>query len=72
MTKKHFIALAAIFRNIGGDDSPICIEWMGTTWMRVSDYNKVVRDVADLCAESNERFDRPKFLKACGMEETNE
>lgn len=28
---------------------------------------KLINEVADMCAETNERFDRPRFQKAAGM-----
>lgn len=54
-TKRHFEAIAAIFR--AWTDDP-CYE---------DDLTCIARDFADLFGEHNERFDREKFLSACGL-----
>lgn len=53
MTQKHFIALAALVASVKEQGGSI-------------GYEKLANDLADICAESNERFDRTRFLAACG------
>lgn len=63
MTKKHFEALAAALK----------AEQPGTNWdpNKHVQYRLDVRAVADVCARFNPNFDRARFLKACGVEESN-
>ena len=66
MTKKHFEALAAALfearehtgHNASWDDG-VDAQWL-----------KDVAVVADVCATTNPRFDRARFLAACGVEES--
>lgn len=55
MTKKHFEALAAIVNDNRFDGS------------RKEACESIARDMADLFAEENPRFDRERFLTACGF-----
>lgn len=55
MTKKHFEALAAALR---------------TTSLTDKDHANVSHRIADVCARFNPNFDRARFLKACGVEES--
>ena len=52
MSKKHFVALAKKIACI--EDSEVRKE--------------VASAVADVCADCNDRFDRGRFLRACGVE----
>lgn len=58
MTRKHFEAIAAIIDGIsigqGGHDVVTLFE--------------VTERLADYFASQNERFDRERFLKACGFD----
>lgn len=63
MTKKHFQAIASLFTwRAGHNYSPIDFD---------AGYNQAVSDIAndlaDYFAIENERFDRTKFLTACGL-----
>lgn len=58
MTKKDFEAIArAIYGGRCTADS--------VGQLSMADY--IARSVADVCAESNEQFDRDRFLRACGL-----
>lgn len=54
-TRKHYRAIAKILKN--HDDF---IE-------RVNKYTSLCNDLADYFASDNPRFDREKFLAACGV-----
>src|SRR5262245_55586157 len=59
MTKKHFIKLAAALKGaapVPENSDPI------TAW------RMTVNAVADVCASTNELFDRERFLVACGAQ----
>lgn len=58
MTRKDFELIASVMRNNQPHymDQPMHSQW-------ASDCNRL----ADRFAEVNERFDRGKFLKACGL-----
>ena len=59
MTKKHYEALARIL------SSQMCDAEMETCQHTV---RLITRDIADYLATENPRFDRSRFLKACGLE----
>jgi hypothetical protein len=62
MTKRHFIALAAIVRGnveaVANGDEDENVHAMLET---------VASEIADFCGRENERFDRDKFMGACGL-----
>lgn len=51
MTRKHFVALAAMLKRIDGK-------------LPSGDFAALVATIADLCESQNERFDRDRFVKA--------
>jgi|CXWL01.1.fsa_nt_gi hypothetical protein len=51
MTKKHFEAFAVLVR----------------AWPWPEQRARLGAELADLCAAVNPRFDRTRFLKACGV-----
>ena len=51
MSRKHFIALAEAIRNISNPE----------------ERKRAANAVADVCAGSNGRFDRARFIRACGV-----
>lgn len=65
MTRKHFEALAAALRSIrpqverradqGAYNVGCCDQW-----------NSDVSRIATVCEQANDRFDRRKFIQACG------
>jgi hypothetical protein len=59
MTRKDFEAIAKAVRN--ATDEAVACE-MGD---ELTGINMVVRHLAIMCAESNERFDKDRFLRAC-------
>jgi hypothetical protein len=54
MSKKHFAALAAGFRQVRSENA-----W--ETWYGM------VQATANVCAQANARFDRERFYRACGI-----
>ena len=54
MSKKDFEALAEVVRFASGCTEARSVEW----W---------AHELADVCAKTNPRFDRARFLKACGV-----
>lgn len=58
MTKKHYEAIARIFRGIELD----------TDGFIETHYENIVSRLADYFESENPRFDRDKFLSACGVE----
>ena len=53
MTKKDFILIAATLKSLKPDAD--------------GNWNSTCRAFADMCASQNPRFDRQKFLDACGV-----
>ncbi len=53
MTKKHFVAIAAAIKEL----------WENSD--NVDAVDEVARAIADVCADSNPRFNRARFLSAC-------
>ena len=64
MTRKDFVRIAAM---INGHECP-----MGSNLDRLGGQNQsrieCAEKMADIFAADNARFDRAKFLKACGVE----
>lgn len=56
MTRKHFVMMAGIIR-------------MGRKGENDTVADNLARSTADMFAKENPRFDREKFLKACGVTE---
>lgn len=52
MSRKHFVALAETIARIENNEVR----------------EQTARAVASVCAECNGRFDRGRFLRACGVE----
>ena len=64
MTKKDYIQIAEISRQCGDIDFPTTSEYS----IGLDDCRKVfVFKFADLAIKDNPRFDREKFIKACGV-----
>lgn len=71
MTKKHFIAIAAtiraqldglnteIIQNIDSDENPAC--------QQAETVEETARRLCDVFTNENPRFDRARFLAACGI-----
>ena len=61
MSKKDFVAIAAALRSIvdATDGSG--------TWSAQRVLFGAIERIADVCAESNDSFDRKRFLHACGI-----
>ena len=61
-TKGHFEAVAAKFRR--------SLEWVenGHPDQFSAGYKVAVIDIAQVFERSNEKFDRDKFFKACGID----
>jgi hypothetical protein len=60
MTRKDFVAIAAVFKN----QLDVTVD---------SDERRTLRnmahEIADVCADTNPRFDHGRFLDACGVYE---
>ena len=56
MTRKHFQALAQMFKRQFDDNSTPVLQ-----------IKIMANEVADVCQSCNDRFDRQKFLEACGL-----
>src|SRR5439155_9320453 len=65
MTKKHFEQIAKAMRNLRTFEAHD--QEMSETVARAVRYTSVVDALASVCAESNPRFDRDRFLQACGI-----
>lgn len=52
MSRKHFIALAAAIKAISNED----------------ERRRAAELIADVCQQSNARFNRARFLAACGVQ----
>ena len=55
MTRKDYILIAAVINRVG--DDPTVNTW--TLW-------RLANELSDRLAQDNPRFDRERFLKACG------
>lgn len=60
MTRKHFEALAAMVR-----ETPLTGVVEGRDMANVREH--FAHTLADFCQDQNSRFDREKFLAACGI-----
>ena len=69
MTRKHFEAVAEIIR-LSAPLEPALHE-NESIWIDGAKdmLGRVASDLADLFAQENPRFDREKFLRACGVEQ---
>ena len=61
MTKQHFVAFA---EELGTTHRQLMHYQSETT---VGAYRMAIEDVARVCSRFSDRFDRQKFLDACGM-----
>lgn len=71
MTRKHFEQIAAALRDTkppkpGADKSHY---WAARYASEVKRWEIVVERMTEFCAESNPRFDRERFQRACGLED---
>lgn len=69
MTRKDYVEIAQILnesrRSLGVYDASEVEEINGAI-------DDISFEIASYCAEDNDRFDRVKFLKACGVVEPND
>lgn len=63
MTRKDYVAIAAMFNKRGELARNI-----QNTAVRLTHYREIAGDLADVLAQDNPRFDRARFLKACGIQ----
>lgn len=64
MTKKDYIAIAAIIKSVGARITELDERaYQAADDMRI----QIARDCADMPARDNSRFDRARFLAACGV-----
>jgi hypothetical protein len=63
MTKQHFESIADVLKRERPDRD-------GTRWAAGArdEWSTIVLQFAAMCAAQNARFDRARFLIACGME----
>lgn len=72
MTKKDYIKFAAMLnthidntqKSIGLSTTHDVLEYHTA---RLTEVEAIVRDVADIFQDDNPRFDRDRFLQACGI-----
>ena len=64
MTKKDFEAIARCI----SDGALINCATASDVEMNSATRGKIARQLADVCASDNPRFDRARFLKACGVQ----
>ena len=64
MTRQHFVAIAAVLLS----EKPPRVA--GDRWSDGArdEWSTIVLNMASMCAKQNPRFDRDRFLSACGME----
>ena len=65
MTKKHFEQIAKAMRNLRTFEAHD--QEMSETVVHAVRFTSVVDALASVCAESNPRCDRGRFLQACGI-----
>lgn len=56
---RHFCFIADMLKNAGGFGE--------TEGVQEEQWQRIVDQFADACAQSNPKFDRARFLKACGV-----
>lgn len=69
MTKKHFQALADALKDTHDRLTRIQASRPVDCADALMGWRQTVNDVADVCAQTNPRFNRARFLKACGVED---
>jgi len=76
MTRQHFEAIAKALRDSRPDDlegfmtnRPAPVMMSASQSNKVFQWYKTVMKMADMCETFNPRFDRSRFLDACGWEE---
>ena len=65
MTAKDFVALAGAIRD--SKDALIASAPPGARPLILQVFQGMATDVAKVCARQNPRFDKARFLTACGM-----
>ena len=63
MTRKDYVAIAAVFKSRNEMAQNI-----QNRAVRMTHYAEIAGSLADMLAANNPRFDRARFLKACGVQ----
>ena len=63
MTKKHYEAIASILERMHPDEDSLSYQY------ELSRFTELAERLADYFATDNPRFDRVRFLTACGIEQ---
>lgn len=63
MTKKHFQALADALKSVRDDA-------MGKTVSQYEIWEECCAAISAVCGDHNPRFDRSRFLTACGLDQS--
>ena len=63
MTKKDYIAIAAVIR----DGALINLETLRDVEVNGQTRRQIAGTMANMLSRDNDRFDRERFLKACGV-----
>lgn len=64
MTKKDYVAIARVISDGQFINCPTAAEYQ----INLATRSKIGRQLADVCASDNPRFDRARFLAACGVQ----
>lgn len=67
MTRKHFVELARVLKNMKPPDSNRLTKKQLAKEMEV--WENMCNQLADFCSTFNYSFDRYRFLSACGVDE---
>lgn len=77
MSRQHFEAIAKVIRNhVNTQDAKLLQALKSdTTSINTTDINarlmvlkQIANDMALMCASENPRFNKPRFMQACGFE----
>ncbi len=70
MSRKDFVALAARLKAMrpAGENTHASQKAKNVAAGRLDQWREMVKGMADFCQSQSERFDRERFLTACGLD----